>query len=266
MIYTSGIYTHVFKTVLTCDSVVTFDVTINNSKATTVDTVKRCNQYRWEAIDSLIITTGTYTHVFKTTEGCDSVVTMPVEIAIPYEANLSLIHKFGDRLLMINRNEINAIDGWYLDSLGIEHPEYVVWYEIDPNGNEKKVGEGYYYSLASGEPLPAGYTYYAVITIPATDGNCGTEGKTQQYTIPVSAGVPALVPSYARPGEDIRIINLNPEKETTIRIFSTEGVLQKTYTVRGEETFTIKAAYGQGFYLVELSGEDMKSTLRYIVK
>ena len=74
------------------------------------------------------------------------------------------------------------------------------------------------------------------------------------------------MPSYARPGEDIRIINLNPETETTIRIFSTEGVLQKTYTVRGEETFTIKAAYGQGFYLVELSGEDMKSTLRYIVK
>lgn len=69
---------------------------------------------------------------------------------------------------MIDRTEINAIPGWYLDSLDIEHPEYVTWYEIDPAGNERVCGTGYYYNLASGEPLPSGYTYYAVVNIPGT--------------------------------------------------------------------------------------------------
>ena len=86
------------------------------------------------------------------------------------------------------------------------------------------------------------------------------------YTIPAPAGAPALMPSLARPGEDIKVINLDPDVETTIRIFTAEGSLQRIYTVSGEEHFTIKAARGQGFYLVEVIADNMKSTLRYIVQ
>jgi hypothetical protein len=39
-----------------------------------------------------------------------------------------------------------------------------------------------------------------------------------------------------------------------------------TYTVQGESTYTITAARENGFYLVELINDSMKSTLRYIVK
>ena len=70
----------------------------------------------------------------------------------------------------------------------------------------------------------------------------------------------------ARPGEDIKVINLDPKDETTIRIYSAEGVLQRTFTARDAETFVFRAEYGNGFYLVELSSDSMKSTLRYIVK
>ena len=121
--------------------------------------------------------------------------------------------------------------------------------------------------MASGEPLPTGYTYYAVVEIPASEGAvCGAKGETEHYTIPAPAGVPALVPSLARPGEEIRIINLDPEIRTNVRIYSADGVLQGQYTVSGQETFAIKAADANGFYMVELSSENLQTTLRYIVK
>ena len=263
----SGAYTHVFSTIHGCDSVVTLNATINKSADVTADPVTECNSYYWAFADSTIITSGTYTHTGATIAGCDSMVTINVTINVPYETSLSLVHKYGNRLIMINRNEINAIPGWQLDSLDIEHPEYVIWHEIDLDGNDTEVGTGYYYTLASGEPLPTGYTYYAVIEIPATAGAvCGAKGETEHYTIPAPAGVPALVPSLARPGEEIRIINLDPETRTMVRIYSADGLLQATYRVAGQETYTIKAAEARGFYMVELSNDEIQSTLRYIVK
>ena len=265
-ITTTGNYTHKFQTIHGCDSVVTLPVTIHKSVTTTAPAVAECNLYYWAEADTTVTTTGTYTHVFNTTHGCDSVVTVDVTITTPYVTTLSLVHKFGDRLIMINRNEINAMPGWNLDSLDTEHPEYVTWYEIDPSGNERVCGQGYYYNLPNGEPLPTGYTYYAVVNIPANGVSCGAQGTTVHYTIPAHTAAPALVPSLARPGENINVLNLDPTVETTIRIYTAEGMLLSTYTVQGESTYSIQAARENGFYLVELSNDSMKSTLRYIVK
>ena len=265
-ITTSGDYTHTLVNAVGCDSVLTLHATINESKATTMDTVRKCTKFYWESADTLITTSGTYTHVFTTTTNCDSVVTVVVEIQTPYVTTLSLVSKFGDRLLMINRKEINAMSGWQLDSLDNDHPEYVTWYQIDLAGDTTKVGEGYYYTLDSGDPLPAGYSYFAVVNIPPSGEDCGAEGTTITYTIPAPAGEPALMPSLARPGEDIKVINLNPEAETTIRIFAADGTLQNVYTVSGDNVYIMKAGYSQGFYLVEISADNMKTTLRYIVK
>ena len=267
----TGTYTHVFKTVLGCDSVVTLSATINNSIVMPDILVSECNMYQWkdeaQGFDTLITTTGKYTHVFTTALGCDSTVTIDATIDIPYLTTLSIKSYYGDRIIMIDRNEINAIPGWHLDSLDIDHPEYVEWHEIDLAGIDTVVATGYYYTLPNGDPLPSGYTYYAVVNIPASvAATCGALGTTAQYTVPAHAAAPALVPSLARPGEDIQVINLDPEVETIIRIYTAEGLLHKTYTSYGETTFTIKAANDNGFYIVELSADSMKSTLRYIVK
>ncbi len=251
-----------------CDSIVTVTITVLKSDTTVLPAVDSCNRYHLKTadIDTLITTTGDYRFVLQNANGCDSIVKINVTIAIPYLTDLSLIHKFGDRLLMINRNEINAIPGWYLDSLDTDHPEYVSWFEIDPNGNETRLPDGYTYSLPNGEPLPAGYTYYAKVNIPATGGNCGAIGTTERYTIPSAAPAPALVPSLARPGEEIRIVNLDPGTQTVVRIYSADGLMQGYYTVIGQDTYTIKAAGTTGFYMVELTNEALQSTLRYIVK
>ena len=124
--------------------------------------------------------------------------------------------------------------------------------------------EGYYINEADGSPLVG--TFYAIVKIGST-GPCGNYGRTQLLVCkPSNGAAPKLAPNIVMPGEDIKVLNLDPEKETTIRIFTTEGLIQRTYTARGEETFTIKAANDHGFYLVELTSGDEKSTLRYIVK
>ena len=251
-----------------CDSIVTVTITVLKPDTTVLPAVDSCNRYHLMTadIDTLITTTDNYKFVFQNANGCDSVVTINVTIATPYVDTLSLIHKFGDRLLMINRKEINAIPGWHLDSLDTDHPEYVSWYEIDPAGNEKPLHDGYTHSLPNGEPLPAGYTYYAEVNIPAVGGNCGAIGTTKHYTIPSAAPAPALMPSLARPGEEIRIVNIDPGTQTVVRIYSADGIMHGRYTVHGVESYTIKAAGTTGFYMVELTNESLQSTLRYIVK
>ena len=139
----------------------------------------------------------------------------------------------------------------------------VEWFNAkDP---EHPVAEGYSYNNPDGSPLVG--TFYAVITV-TTDADCGFYGRTQDLVLGATASgvAPALAPSIVMPGEDIKVTNLDPEKETLIRIYTTEGLIQHTYNVRGQETFTIKAANAHGFYLVELLTGDEKSTLRYIVK
>jgi hypothetical protein len=139
----------------------------------------------------------------------------------------------------------------------------VEWFEInDPN---TVLAENYYYNKADGSPLVG--TFYAVVTVDNGTA-CGLYGRTQNIVCgAVASGIaPLLAPSIVMPGEDIKVLNLDPEKETMIRVFTTEGLLQRTYNVRGEETFTIKAANDHGFYLVELTSGEDKSTLRYIVK
>jgi 5-deoxy-D-glucuronate isomerase len=74
------------------------------------------------------------------------------------------------------------------------------------------------------------------------------------------------MPSLARPGEEIKVINLDPKSETVIRVYTADGMLQETYTVSEADMYTLRAGYTNGFYLVEVVSDSMKSTLRYIVK
>ncbi len=256
-----------------CDSILyELKLTVHQTDST-VDslTTAYCNMYKWEAADTIITNSGSYFHTFTNRHKCDSVVRLVVKINVPYVDTLDVKAYYGYRVIMINRNQINNLwENIQLDSLDTEHPEYVLWYKMlgaAPDSTDTKVGKGYYYTLANGAPLPAGDKYYAVLDIPAASADfCGARGISRVITIGASSAAPALVPSLSKPGEDIQVINLNPEEKTTIRIYTAEGLLQRTYTSYGEESFTIKAANDFGFYLVELSSDNLKTTLRYIVK
>ena len=259
----SGDYTDTIPNIAGCDSILTLHLTIHHADSSSVEVVDTCNMYMWH--DSLYTRPGVYYDTLQTAAGCDSICKLDLTIVLPYQDTLTIEHYYGDRIIMINRHEINAL-GWKLDSLDLDHPEYVKWYRIEASGDTTFLGDGYYYTIASGDPIPVG-TYFAVITIaPGEGARCGAKGTTETYTVTGAAPAPALVPSLARPGEDIRIINLDPTAKTDVRIYSADGLIQNRYTVSGSDTYTIKAAGTTGFYLVELYNEGMKSTLRYIVK
>jgi len=229
-----------------------------------------CNYYTWSENDSTYIESTTANPdsvIFPGgTSWGDSILYLSLKLNNPAKVDLQAKAKYGNRLLLINRWDL-AKYGYATDSIYVPGGNVqVLWYDAaDPSTPLDPIG-GYSYSKADGTPLVG--TFYAEITIAgSTPGACGYFGRTQNIVCGGAAGIaPALAPSIVMPGEDIKVINLDPEKETMIRIFTTEGLLQHTYNVRGEETFTIKAANDHGFYLVELTSGEEKSTLRYIVK
>jgi len=262
-----------------CDSILTLDLTIAKSyKDTVKPALSACNivTYNWGDSVKSYNQSGYYTRVFKTVNGCDSSVTINVDIKVPAVFKLPAVAKYGNRLLMINRLAIQDSTGWNLAELEANQiSTEVEWYRMETltDPNPKKVTEeegakGYYITNGKnpGEPLVG--VYFAKIEIPAVSATaCPQMGYTEllDCTKPANAA-PMLIPNLARPGESIRVVNLNPEQETTIRVYTTEGLVREAYTVSGEESFVIKAAVEHGFYLVELRNEDLHSTLRYIVK
>ncbi|MBO5619736.1 MAG: hypothetical protein J5902_07110 [Paludibacteraceae bacterium] len=248
-----------------CEDTVTSELFYNTVRDT-LDTVV-CNYFTWHnelpllpANDSTYKETTLDSITYPLTNGCDSIAFLNLTVNNPLVDTLEAVAKYGNRLLMINLNAIKESTSWNLpDSID---DGYVTWYRVEASG-DVEAGKGYYITN-NGEPMVG--EYYAVISIPGSDGSCGNLGYTNHLVCEAPAGAPALMPSLAQPGENIRIVNLDPAQETIIRIYSTEGLIQSIYTVRGEKNFTIKAAADHGFYLVELSNDSMKSTLRYIVK
>ena len=271
-IFTSGTYTLKKTTTTGCDSIVSLKVTIHHSAPDSLLKATACNFFDWRGVR--YNETGIYYDSLTTVPGgCDSVFVLDLTIkGTSFVDTLEVKAYYGYRIIMINRHQINALDGWAdLDSLDNVQGKYITWYKMlgaTPDVTvDDSVATGYYYTLASGDPLPAGDKYYAYIDLPASAGaECGSVGMTKVITIGVTAPAPALVPTLARPGENIKVLNLDPTTETTIRIYTADGILQGTYSAYGEETFVIRAASDNGFYLVEVSNDSMKSTLRYIVK
>ena len=245
-----------------CDSIVTLHLTLLPPVKNPIS-FDTCNMYTWHGVTYYNDTIVSDTLIGGAYNGCDSIVTLTLTIQKPYIFTLPMVAKYGDRMLMIDRNKIVAIPGWENLPDSVDTEGYVTWWK---EGEAESIGSGYYYTQSNGEPLAAG-TYYATISLPAADGTpCGVKGETDHYAILAAAPAPALVPTLARPGENISVINLDPNTTTTIRLYTTEGLLQKSFVVSGETTFVIKAADAHGFYLVELSNESLKTTLRYIVK
>lgn len=248
-----------------CDSIVAIDLSFLPDETKSMNK-EACFFYEWSLsdLDTIIYDGGTYTHKIVAGEyDCDTVVTLTLKIEGKYSTTLKMYSKYGDRLLMIDRRDINEnMPGWRLEE---DETDLVQWYKVS-TPKDIFLGYGFYYTKSDGSVLDAG-TYYATVELPASEGaKCGARGETNHWVVKGASPAPALMPSLARPGEDIRVVNLNPEEQTTIRVYTTEGLNKGSYTVRGEESFTLKAGYEHGFYLVEIVSENDKSTLRYIVK
>ena len=74
--------THVLTNVTGCDSVVTLDLTINQS-STGVDDIYACNEYTWIDGNTYTSSNNTATYTLTNTVGCDSIVSLDLTINNP---------------------------------------------------------------------------------------------------------------------------------------------------------------------------------------
>ncbi|MDF2437791.1 MAG: hypothetical protein K0Q95_2167 [Bacteroidota bacterium] len=80
MSYTSGgIYTATLTNAAGCDSIVTLDLTITNSTASTMN-VASCGSYIWSADGNTYSNAGTFMATLTNAAGCDSIVTLNLSI------------------------------------------------------------------------------------------------------------------------------------------------------------------------------------------
>lgn len=76
---TSGTYTHILTNSAGCDSIVTLNLTINNSTSS-VDAVTACDSYVWPVNGVSYNAGGFYSHVITNAAGCDSTITLSLTI------------------------------------------------------------------------------------------------------------------------------------------------------------------------------------------
>jgi hypothetical protein len=75
----SGTYMATIPNVAGCDSVITFNLTINNSSSSSM-TATSCDSYIWAVNGMTYITDGTYTATIPNMAGCDSMITLNLTI------------------------------------------------------------------------------------------------------------------------------------------------------------------------------------------
>ena len=76
---TSGAYTDTIANTVGCDSVITLNLTINNSSASS-SAVTACDNYTWLQNNVTYTASGAYTDTIANTVGCDSVISLQLTI------------------------------------------------------------------------------------------------------------------------------------------------------------------------------------------
>lgn len=182
--------------------------------------------------------------------------------------NVLAVSKYENRVFLLHLNDFVATYDW------TPTPEEVTWYKVvnglDVYGevaDDVQVGTGHSYNEKDGSVIAAGEYYALIVRKDAIDpADCMTVMRTVILASAGAAKVPQLVPTIARPNENLTITNLNPEDVTEINVFSTTGELMATYVADQVAEFMFNAAHTSGYYMVDVETENGKFTLRYVVK
>ena len=241
---------------LTINTVVTEDVTASD-----------CYAYEWNGVT--YTKSGNYT--FNTTSvvtGCDSIVTLHLTITAetpeenPALGNAEAVVKYGNRMIVLHLNGFAEKYGWTPAN------GQVTWYqvvgEMDNSWeivDDKVLGSGMYIEDLNG------FTgqIYAIIDS-SNEGACGNLYRTKVLVLAPAGQAPKLMPTIARPSEDLHLLNLNSANVAEVRVYNTSGELMSVYKAEEASEFVFKAETLPGYYLVEVQHNGEQTTLRYIVK
>ena len=93
---TAGTYTRTLQTVNGCDSVVTLKLNINPTYKIDDAEITICQDSIYSFGDTVLSTAGTYTRTLQTLNGCDSVVTLKLNVSPTYSDSIELAICEGD--------------------------------------------------------------------------------------------------------------------------------------------------------------------------
>ena len=229
-------------------------------------TVTECYAYDWNGVT--YTESGNYTYTTVAANGCDSIVTLHLTITAetpeenPALGNAEAVVKYGNRLVVLHLNGFAEKYGWTPAN------DQVTWYqvvgEMDNSWeivDDKVLGSGMYIEDLNG------FTgqIYAIIDS-SNEGACGNLYRTKVLVLAPAGQAPKLMPTIARPSEDLHLLNLNSANVAEVRVYNTSGELMSVYKAEEASEFVFKAETMPGYYLVEVQHNGEQTTLRYIVK
>ena len=218
----------------------------------------------YDAIDG---TQSEVTLKFTITTDCGIIESDPITVQVQTpspenDAELGKVpayNKYGGRLLTVDLKYIKD----QFDFEPIE--EDVTWYLVTDGEDDIEQGKGYYLTTVDGTPLDAGQYYARINYRGITDGDCDMVLQTVILKVETQVG-PKLAPTVAKPNDLIRLLNLDANAISTVRMYSAAGELLDTFQVTDMKETSFHAAQTAGYYIVEVQTEIEKVSLRYIVK
>ncbi len=134
----SGVYTQVLLSEFGCDSTVTITLTVLPAQSSSSDAVV-CFGETYEFDGAVLAESGTYTAVLSDVNGCDSTVTLHLEVLPVIETSLDVTlcdgssYTFGDSILTTEGVYTAVLTGIFgcdstvtLHLIGIANPEHIV--------------------------------------------------------------------------------------------------------------------------------------------
>jgi len=184
-------------------------------------------------------------------------------------ANIPIIEYY-DWLLMIDVRHLRDVKGYVFAENNVK------WYRVvgEPDDmhdvfpqDDQLVCSGYY--LTIDRNLWTTGDYYAVVDVAASPaGVLCTE--LMRTVIAHFTGIQptqrlAITPSYIGPGQQMKIIGLDPRVSTTIRVYDMIGRLLLDQVTQDQTTYYLQAAHTPGCYNVVVSWDNQEQVLRYLV-
>ena len=224
----------------------------------------------WKALttDAINGTIANVTLRYTVQTACEDVtsseITVVVETPTPENdedmTNIPAYNKYGGRLLTVDVKYIKENFDWDVAE------NDVMWYLVTDQEEDQVVGSGYYLTTENGLSLPGG-TYYARIAHErVSPSDCDGVLQTTNLVVDGIGDNLMLVPSVVKPQELIRLLNLDPNAVSTVRMYTTAGELMDTFQITNTKETSFQAAQTAGYYIVEVQTETEKVSLRYVVK
>lgn len=229
---------------------------------------------QWSELNYRQVLSGgeTYTIRLMAKTSCDETLysnTLTVKVEMPNPNNtkeydlLPARSKYDNWMILLDVAKLNQ--------MGIQpKTSEVQWFRVvgdmdvfgSPNADDQLVGYGYYYS----EDKALVGQYYALIThLASSPTDCDIYMRTQVLQCNRPSAPLALKPGAVKSGERIQLINIDPEKKSTIYVFDAVG--RKVYEghSEGAETYEFCPVGPAGTYLLRITTEDMRETRLFMI-